>query len=192
MIYDVLFDIQQNLSVPKSKWNDFGNYYSRSCEDILQAVKPLLAKHKAVLLLPTRIVEFANNRHYVEATAILIVGEERIEVTAMAKECETAKAKMDDSQTTGSAMSYAKKYALNSLFAIDDEKDPDQLPPDNKKNNKKTDKPPTATNEIKCSKCGKVIKNIKKDGKVILASDVAKQCGGMCIDCYRKASKGEG
>lgn len=118
-----LISIQKELKVPKLQRNTFGNYNYRNCEDILEAVKPLLAKYECVLTLSDSI-EAIGTRYYVKATAKITDGKDSIEVTAYAREAETKKG-MDDSQITGSTSSYARKYALNGLFAIDDTKDAD-------------------------------------------------------------------
>lgn len=120
-----LLNIQTELKAPKGQKNKFGNYMYRSCEDILEAVKPLLKENNVTLQLTDEIV-FLGNRYYIKATAILKDTEEetRIENSAYARESETKKG-MDDSQITGTASSYARKYALNGLFCIDDTKDAD-------------------------------------------------------------------
>lgn len=125
-IYEKLLEIQNELKAPKSQWNDFGKYHFRSCEDILESIKPLCAKQK-VLLYFTDKVECIQERYYVEATAHLINIEnleEKIDVTASARESLTKKG-MDESQITGTASSYARKYALGGMFNIDDTKDAD-------------------------------------------------------------------
>ena len=133
-IYEKLGAIQQALQAPKSQFNEFGKYKYRSCEDVLAAVKPLLSEYKCVLLLKDGI-ETAEGRVYIKATATLVdveivgdAGEHNddfdISVTAFAREEETKKG-MDASQVTGAASSYARKYALNGLFCIDDNKDSD-------------------------------------------------------------------
>ncbi len=113
--------IQKELKAPKDNVNSFGKYKYRSCEDILEAVKGRL--DDAVLLLDDEIV-LIGDRYYVKATATLKEGEEMMSVTAYAREGET-KAGMDVAQITGAASSYARKYALNGLFCIDDTKDAD-------------------------------------------------------------------
>lgn len=118
-----LIHIQKELKAPKSQRNSFGNYNYRNCEDILEAVKPLLAKYECALTISDSI-EAVGSRYYVKATARVTDGRDSIEVTAYAREAETKKG-MDDSQITGSTSSYARKYALNGLFAIDDTKDAD-------------------------------------------------------------------
>jgi hypothetical protein len=125
-IYEKLSEIQNELKAPKSQHNDFGDYYYRSCEDILEAVKPLCKKHKAVLVITDEIKNI-DNRFYITAIAELIDLEkttDRIAVTAHAREEESKKG-MDGSQVTGASSSYARKYALNGLFNIDDTKDSD-------------------------------------------------------------------
>lgn len=120
---DALKKIQQELKAPKNQRNTFGNYNYRSAEDILEAVKPLLAKHDAQLTLGDEIVE-VGGRIYVKATATLTDGKESAKVSAFAREPEEKRG-MDASQITGTASSYARKYALNGLFLIDDTKDAD-------------------------------------------------------------------
>lgn len=117
--------IQTELKAPKDKFNKFGNYAYRSCEGILEALKPLLAKHKLLLTVSDELVS-VGERFYVKATATLHDAEYDFELsnTAFAREEETKKG-MDGSQITGTASSYARKYALNGLFCIDDNKDAD-------------------------------------------------------------------
>ena len=124
-VYEKLMNIQSELKAPKGQRNSFGNYNYRSCEDILEAVKPLLAKHQAALTISDSI-ELIGARFYVKATAKLVdvVDGTMIENTAYARESESKKG-MDDSQLTGATSSYARKYCLNGLFAIDDTKDVD-------------------------------------------------------------------
>ncbi|MBE2985329.1 ERF family protein [Campylobacter sp. RM9344] len=119
----ILSKIQTELKAPKGQFNKFGGYSYRSCEDITEAVKPLLEKYEAALTISDEIVQTAN-RIYVKATATLRTKSGEISATAYAREAETKKG-MDEAQITGSASSYARKYALNGLFAIDDEKDAD-------------------------------------------------------------------
>lgn len=121
----ILQQIQNELKAPKSQRNNFGGYNYRSCEDILEALKPVLAKYNAAVLLSDEIVQMGT-RWYVKATATLKTENESISVTAFAREAENRKG-MDESQITGSASSYARKYALNGLFGIDDTKDADTM-----------------------------------------------------------------
>lgn len=116
-----LIEIQQQLKAPKNQMNKFGNYRYRSAEDILEALKPLLKD--CILTLSDEMVEIGG-RVYVKATATIADGTNVIKVTAFAREEETKKG-MDGSQITGAASSYARKYALNGLFLIDDTKDSD-------------------------------------------------------------------
>jgi len=120
-----LADIQRKLKATKSQFNSFGKYNYRSCEDILEAVKPLL-KHN-ILIITDEPIE-VGGRIYIRATATFSGDGQVIETSAVAREAETKKG-MDDAQITGSASSYARKYALNGLFCIDDNKDPDTGPP---------------------------------------------------------------
>ena len=124
-IYEKLFQIQMELKAPKSQYNSFGKYHYRNCEDILEALKSTLKNVKATVTISDEIVNIVN-RFYVKATARVIDLEsgEQIESTAYAREPENKKG-LDESQITGSASSYARKYALNGLFAIDDTKDSD-------------------------------------------------------------------
>lgn len=124
-IYEKLGKIQQDLKAPKGQYNSFGKYNYRSCEDILEAVKPLLKSNNCILTLKDDLVNIGD-RYYIKAVATLedIEGDGTIINTAFAREVET-KAGMDASQITGTASSYARKYALNGLFLIDDTKDAD-------------------------------------------------------------------
>lgn len=142
-IYEKLLAIQQELKAPKGQYNSFGKYKYRSCEDILEAVKPICVKYNALLTVSDDLV-YMGDRYYIKATATLantedssikIYNNEYDEITkqpireiivntAYAREEETKKG-MDGSQITGTASSYARKYALNGLFCIDDTKDAD-------------------------------------------------------------------
>lgn len=125
MIYKKLANIQKDLVATKSQYNNFGKYSYRSCEDILQAVKPLLQREECGLILSDDIVE-VGGRVYVKATATLFDKDdnETTQNTAFAREDENKKG-MDGSQITGSSSSYARKYALAGLFLLDDNKDAD-------------------------------------------------------------------
>lgn len=126
-IFGKLSAIQVELKAPKSNYNSFGKYSYRSCEDIMEAVKPLLDKYKVTLVVRD-CIELVGERYYVHATATLYDAEgevgESISGSAYAREDESKKG-IDSSQLTGSTSSYARKYALNGLFAIDDVKDSD-------------------------------------------------------------------
>ena len=122
-----LMAIQKELKANKSQYNSFGKYNYRSAEDILEAVKPLLNREGCILTLSDEIVvlgEGEKQRFYIMATAKLVTPDERFTVSAYAREDETKKG-MDGSQITGTASSYARKYALNGIFCIDDAKDAD-------------------------------------------------------------------
>lgn len=120
-----LMNIQQKLIAPKNNYNSFGKYSYRSCEDILEAVKPLLAENKVVLTICDEII-LVGERFYIKAIATLTdcESDETISNVAYARE-EDKKSGMSESQITGSCSSYARKYALNGLFCIDDVKDAD-------------------------------------------------------------------
>ena len=119
-----LLQIQSELKAPKGQFNAYGKYKYRSCEDILEAVKPILKKCNCTLLLSDSLV-YVGDRYYIKATATLINAEGKsISTEAYAREEETKKG-MDASQITGASSSYARKYALNGLLCIDDNKDSD-------------------------------------------------------------------
>ncbi len=144
--------VQTALKAPKNQRNDFGKYNYRSCEDILEAVKPLLAKEGLVLTI-TDNIEAVADRIYVKSTATVTDGEKSISTTAYARESDGRKG-MDDSQVTGSASSYARKYALNGLFCIDDTRDADTMQPEEpapkaKANPKVNPKAPTKAEKLK-------------------------------------------
>ena len=125
-VYKKLIEVQKELKAPKNQRNTFGNYNYRSAEDILKALKPILAKYEATVSLSYKIIVTGNMWTYVEATATFVdieTGESTC-TTGYAREAETKKG-MDPSQITGSASSYAGKYALNGMFLIDDTKDAD-------------------------------------------------------------------
>ena len=156
-LYEGLGVIQAKLKAPKSQTNSFGGYKYRSCEDILEAVKPILRETGLVLTLTDRMVE-CGGRVYVEATAALYGNDETapIYVTAYAREEESKKG-MDSSQVTGAASSYARKYALNGLFCIDDTKDSDAT------NDGDDPKPYDLKSFDVCAVCGKPINDRERD-----------------------------
>jgi hypothetical protein len=138
-IYQVLTRIQNELKAPKGQRNNFGKYNYRSCEDIMEALKPILLKYNSGVILSDKIVSIGdpevilnpdgsiqkeNGRIYIEATCMFFYGKSQMQTTALARE-EYTKKGMDSSQLTGSTSSYARKYALNSMFLIDDTKDSD-------------------------------------------------------------------
>lgn len=118
-----LIQVQSKLKAPKSQHNSFGGYNYRSCEDILEAVKPLLSEQGLLLTLNDELVQ-VGDRYYIKATASVSDGENTVSAVAYARESLEKKGQ-DQSQITGTASSYARKYALNGLFLIDDTKDAD-------------------------------------------------------------------
>ena len=130
-----LIEIQSELKAPKNQYNKFGEYYYRSCEDILEGLKPILLKYQCSIRLVDEMI-MLGDRYYVKAVAVLTDEEngECVQTVAFARE-ELQKKGMDASQVTGSASSYARKYALNGMFAIDDTKDADT------QDNREKDKP---------------------------------------------------
>jgi hypothetical protein len=168
--------IQFEIKAPKSQENRFGNFKYRNCEDILEAAKPVCKKYGCYLNISDEIVE-KGSRFYVLATASLISKEGVISSTAYAREDE-AKKGMDVSQVTGAASSYARKYALNGLLAIDDTKDADTLNDSTKANE----------SPIICKTCGNTLTDMKrKDGSIVPAKTVAEKCNGMCMKCWKAA-----
>lgn len=127
-IYEKLIVVQSLLKAPKNQWNEFSKFHYRNCEDILEALKPLLLKHKLSLTISDSIV-YLGDRFFVKATAKLtdVETEEFIEVEAYAREEASLKG-MSSAQVTGATSSYARKYALNGMFCIDDTRDPDIMP----------------------------------------------------------------
>lgn len=181
---------QAELKAPKNQYNSFGKYNYRSCEDILEAAKPINKKYGLVLLLTDKPV-CIGQRYYIEATARLydIESEQFIEATASAREADTKKG-MDDSQVTGTASSYARKYALNGLYNIDDTKDADT---DVYK--KQTTTNPVAAPEYKCGDCGKPFEAFRDptSGKTFTPAEVfqmakKRNADGVarCADCRKK------
>lgn len=124
-IYEKLIKVQNELKAPKNQFNSFGKYNYRSCEDILEALKPICLANKALTIITDDIIN-VDGRQYVKATVMFIDIEtgEKLEVSASAREEESKKG-MDGSQVTGASSSYARKYALNGIFCIDDTKDSD-------------------------------------------------------------------
>lgn len=139
-IHQKLIEVQEELKAPKGQYNSFGKYYFRSTEDIVEALKPLLIK-RGLLLLMYDEIELIGSRIYVVSTADLTDGAANIKVSARARESETKKG-MDDSQITGTASSYARKYALNGMFLIDDSKDADTPEYSGQMNNQQQSKQP--------------------------------------------------
>lgn len=123
----ILLAMQTDMKVPKNKKNQFGNFMYRSFEDVLEAAKPVLAKYDALLLLTDDVTQ-CGDMVFIKATATLTVGDETYIATGFAR-VDPAKKGMDAAQVTGCASSYARKYALGALFLLDNEQDPDAMPP---------------------------------------------------------------
>lgn len=192
-IYGKLMMIQQELKAPKGQYNSFAKYNYRSCEDILEAVKPLCIKNNATLLLNDAVQE-VSGRFYVVATATLVDTEsgDSVSANAYAREPQDKKG-MDDSQITGMASSYARKYALNGLFCIDDTKDADtdeakrQEDAPKKREKKQENK---AETPVLCECCGLPIKPVKCGDRVyptveIVENAVKKYGKRLCWGCMR-------
>lgn len=178
-----LGEVQYNLKAPKGQTNTFGHYNYRSCEDILEAVKPLLHEAGLTLTLSDDVIA-VGNRIYVKATATVTNGTDSVSNTAFAREAETKKG-MDDSQITGTASSYARKYALNGLFCIDDTKDADTDEYQRRTQSKQSQ-------PIMCDLCHNPIKPMAKRGggemppEAVAKWTRAKTGMTVCGDCYRK------
>jgi len=158
-----LIEIQKELKAPKSQYNKFGGFYYRSCEDILEAVKPLLHK-KNLLLSITDKIQIIGDRYYVKTTARISDGKDEISVSAYARE-EEAKKGMDGSQITGASSSYARKYALNGMFLIDDAKDSDvtNKGQDKIKKSKPTNEEKFIDDLLVCEECNeKITEKVRK------------------------------
>ena len=158
-----LIEIQKALKVPKGQWNDFSNFHYRSCEDVLKAVKPLLHARDCYLIMRDEMFAI-EGRVYIKAVISFVGPSETIEVSAYAREAESRKG-MNADQLTGATSSYARKYALNGLFCIDDSKDSDAT---NKhgKGTQKAEELPAANMEYLASKEG--ITFLKSKGKTAL------------------------
>lgn len=200
-IYWNLAKVQQELKATKDLFNKFGGYNYRSCESILEAVKPLLAKHELALTLTDEIV-CIGDRIYVKATASVFPtgdndGEICVSVDAFARE-EEAKKGMDASQVTGAASSYARKYALNGLFCIDDNKDSDATNThgkDAEDQNQPKQSPkaaPSEANLFKCEECGRKLETyVGSNGKTVSLRAHAERSQALfkkvlCLDCINK------
>ena len=164
--------LQQKLKAPKDLYNSFGGYGYRSAEGILQALKPLLAETKTTILITDDLVNIGE-RYYVKAIVRLFDVETKeviAETSAFAREEENKKG-MDGSQITGASSSYARKYALNGMFLIDDVKDSDATNTHGHEEKAK----PINNEKVKCIKCGREI-----------SASMAQAFNGKCSDCYKK------
>lgn len=206
--------VQAELKAPKGQYNSFGKYNYRSCEDILEAVKPLLAKNELTLTLQDGL-ELVGDWHYIKATAtVQDASGASLTTTAFAREPEDKKG-MDSSQVTGTASSYARKYALNGLFCIDDTKDADTDAYHNQtQNGAKSVSKPVNSRAVKdnaqsarpaqngskppvCTACGKAINIVELNGKKYspetIAANTQKKFGrALCWECAEKAKANGG
>jgi hypothetical protein len=171
-VYEKLLDVQAQLKAPKSQYNSFGKYSYRNCEDILEAVKPICKKVKACVWLSDTL-EKVGDRYYIKATATFVDVEsgEKLTAEAYAREEETKKG-MDGSQVTGASSSYARKYALNGLFDIDDTKDSDTT---NTHGKEKPEETPKEQKPKEKTPRERLIAKLKEMG--INATDYAKEKG---------------
>lgn len=189
-VYGKLMMIQQELKAPKGQYNSFAKYNYRSCEDILEAVKPLCIKNNATLLLNDAVQE-VSGRFYVVATATLVDTEsgDSVSANAYAREPQDKKG-MDDSQITGMASSYARKYALNGLFCIDDTKDADT------DEVKRQEQKPVNKGAVICESCGMPIKSVTRQGIRYSPDDIADKSidrygKRLCWGCMKAANAAE-
>lgn len=189
-IYGKLAAIQRELKAPKGQYNSFAKYNYRSCEDILEAVKPLCIKNNATLILNDTVREISG-RFYVVATATLADQESDgvVEADAYAREPQDKKG-MDDSQITGMASSYARKYALNGLFCIDDTKDADT------DEAKRQEQKPVKKGTVICENCGIPIKGVTCQGVRYSPDDIADKSidrygKRLCWSCMKAANAAE-
>lgn len=178
-LYKKLLQVQQQLNAPKSQYNQFGKYHYRNCEDILAALKPILKKENCTIIIADSL-ELIGSRYYIRAMVTFIDTEtgNSVSSTAYAREEESKKG-MDGSQITGSSSSYARKYALNGLFGIDDTKDSDSGNPEENR-------------EIAliCNVCGNRIRDVKgQNGETMKAIDWVKMHGKKCSACWLKQNK---
>ena len=198
---DKLCNIQAELNAPKSKTNTFGKYKYRSCEDILEALKPHLKKNGVILTITDDLVEMAG-RVYIKATAKISDGIAIIETHACAREPEDKKGS-DQAQVTGASSSYARKYALSGLFCIDDNKDPDTNEWQEEKSAKaqgaadthekywnEPTPAPAAPSIPTCTDCGKPVTAHGKWKVQTIASWSQEKLGSVkCWDCISKYAK---
>lgn len=186
--------IQEELKAPKNQYNKFGNYAYRSAEDILEAVKPLLAKHNSMLTISDEIVE-VGGRVYVKAICTFTDDKgNNLTTSAYAREPENKKG-ADESQITGAASSYARKYALNGLFLIDDTKDADTNAYQSANNPPPPKQPKMITNEQGCQIEDLVFKTKTDKAKMLeyykvkRLQDMTFEMANKCIDMLLKKTK---
>lgn len=184
-----LAQLQNELHAPKSQYNSFGKYNYRKCEDILEAVKPLLVKHGMTLTISDEMV-FVGDRYYIKATCTLLDGEgSGYECYGWAREEEDKKG-MDQSQITGAASSYARKYALNGMFLIDDSVDSDQTNNHEKESNQPTASKKQTSPSPKSEIMDKAVNYIKSEAKKQEAYDaIIKKYGNELTENQKSALK---
>lgn len=175
-ITEKLSEIQTALKAPKSQYNKFGKYNYRTCEDILEAVKPLLKSLGCALTL-TDNLEQIGDRYYIKSTAKFLFSKDSISVSAYAREDDSRKG-MDVSQLTGATSSYARKYALNGLFCTDDNKDADSKPPATAANPMQLKRIKSLINETQSDEL-KLVTHFSVKGLAALNEDQAKQAISM-------------
>jgi len=189
-IYKKLLTIQSTLKAQKNQYNSFGKYHYRNCEDILEGVKPLLLENECVLIMSDEIIQ-VGDRYYSKATVTLldVETEESVVNTSEAREEESKKG-MDGSQVTGASGSYARKYALNGLFAIDDSKDSDTTNSgdkedlkSNKPPNNKPSTEPEGETQYSCYYCKTSLT------EKIYNYSVGKFKVGLCMKCQKLAQE---
>lgn len=200
-IAEKLFTIQQKVKATKTEYNSFGKYSYRSAEGIIESIKPILAETKTFITLADDIRE-VGGRFYIEASAILhdTESENIILTKALAREAETKKG-MDESQVTGAASSYARKYALSGLLLLDDNKDADSdeytartQEKGNSEPKKTTSAPKTQPkqNRVICADCGQAIGDYQGQPAAKIAQATAKKYGvPICMDCSAKRRANE-
>ena len=190
-----LIAIQSKLKATKGRWNSFGKYHYRSCEDILESVKPLCAEEGCILLIADEMV-LVGERYYIKATATLKTPDAEFVATGYAREADDKKG-MDASQVTGSASSYARKYALNGLLCIDDNKDADTDEYQHEKKSREAKAKPASKpaksraeleDEIKqlCLEKGKTIADVCNIAKVSSLADMNDERLQACIEWLAK------
>lgn len=193
-ISEKLFTIQQNVKATKSEYNSFGKYSYRSAEGIIESIKPVLAATQTYIILSDEMKE-VGSRIYVEATATLfdIESEASISTKAFARESEEKKG-MDESQITGAASSYARKYALSGLLLLDDNKDADsdeytaKTQEKSKSEPQKASSAPAPIKTYKCADCKKLIKEHMGASAGQIAEATKKKYGRMlCVNCAAEA-----
>lgn len=190
-IYQILSEIQNELKVPKTRVNTFAKkpFNYRNAEDILSAVKPICKAYGCTIVLTDEVV-LIGDRYYMKATAVILNGEGSIGVDAFAREC-ASRSGFDEAQLTGSASSYARKYALNGLFGLDDNEDPDDKPPvEDGAAKKSTQKRDAALPAIPpCPVCGNPMTEITGRSGFKYSPQQALEKYGMCESCLREQKK---